>query len=421
MARRFAPWPPRGRGRPWGGPAPARVPAERRLPVRRHRRPRGRARRLYQLGRHRVPGRALSRRPARADGVLDVGARQGHGVDDAAALALAAQARDDRVEHAGRRGARCRRRGRWLRHGRGDRRVHRRRARRRLRRCHRCLRARHGSHSPPARRRPARRRAHPVRARRVRLSHDCARRRGVDAGRLSVWPARLAALRGARCPGRGHRRRRRWRHVAAGERTVGRNGSRLHRARVHVARRRRPRPAALRRHDGVAEPARRRRDPRCWLHPADLEDLRPHRRRDLAAGPVRRLRAQPGGDHRRHLPGPGSACRSRQAMGRGGGVRHRLLRRRRLRCRRGRRACRLPARVRCRHRRAGAARHHRQRPGRRRGRPEAPGGRAHHLPRHALGVTLAGIGSAFWGIVAGGLALVVQQWRPRPPASGSSA
>ena len=29
------------------------------------------------------------------------------------------------------------------------------------------------------------------------------------------------------------------------------------------------------------------------------------------------------------------------------------------------------------------------------------------------GVSLAGIGSAFWGVVAGGLALFVQQWRPR--------
>ena len=29
------------------------------------------------------------------------------------------------------------------------------------------------------------------------------------------------------------------------------------------------------------------------------------------------------------------------------------------------------------------------------------------------GLTLAGIGSAFWGVVAGALALVVQQWRPR--------
>ena len=28
------------------------------------------------------------------------------------------------------------------------------------------------------------------------------------------------------------------------------------------------------------------------------------------------------------------------------------------------------------------------------------------------GVTLAGIGSAFWGVVAGALALFVQQWRP---------
>ena len=30
------------------------------------------------------------------------------------------------------------------------------------------------------------------------------------------------------------------------------------------------------------------------------------------------------------------------------------------------------------------------------------------------GLSLAGIGSAFWGVVAGALALVVQQWRPRP-------
>ena len=28
------------------------------------------------------------------------------------------------------------------------------------------------------------------------------------------------------------------------------------------------------------------------------------------------------------------------------------------------------------------------------------------------GVTLAGVGSAFWGVVAGALALFVQQWRP---------
>jgi len=32
------------------------------------------------------------------------------------------------------------------------------------------------------------------------------------------------------------------------------------------------------------------------------------------------------------------------------------------------------------------------------------------------GVTLAGIGSAFWGVVAGALALFVQQWRPRQTA-----
>ena len=32
------------------------------------------------------------------------------------------------------------------------------------------------------------------------------------------------------------------------------------------------------------------------------------------------------------------------------------------------------------------------------------------------GVSLAGIGSAFWGVVGGALALFVQQWRPRAPA-----
>ena len=34
------------------------------------------------------------------------------------------------------------------------------------------------------------------------------------------------------------------------------------------------------------------------------------------------------------------------------------------------------------------------------------------------GVALAGVGSAFWGIVAGALALVVQQWRPRLRRTG---
>ena len=29
------------------------------------------------------------------------------------------------------------------------------------------------------------------------------------------------------------------------------------------------------------------------------------------------------------------------------------------------------------------------------------------------GLSLGGVGSAFWGLVAGGLALFVQQWRPR--------
>ena len=32
------------------------------------------------------------------------------------------------------------------------------------------------------------------------------------------------------------------------------------------------------------------------------------------------------------------------------------------------------------------------------------------------GVAIAGIGSAFWGVVAGALALLVQQYRSRPPA-----
>ena len=29
------------------------------------------------------------------------------------------------------------------------------------------------------------------------------------------------------------------------------------------------------------------------------------------------------------------------------------------------------------------------------------------------GLSLAGIGSAFWGVLAGALTLFVQQWRPR--------
>jgi benzoate membrane transport protein len=32
------------------------------------------------------------------------------------------------------------------------------------------------------------------------------------------------------------------------------------------------------------------------------------------------------------------------------------------------------------------------------------------------GVTLAGVGSAFWGVVAGAAALLVQQYRSRPAA-----
>ena len=36
------------------------------------------------------------------------------------------------------------------------------------------------------------------------------------------------------------------------------------------------------------------------------------------------------------------------------------------------------------------------------------------------GVSLAGIGSAFWGVIVGALALFVQQWRPRTPAGPTS-
>ena len=71
-----------------------------------------------------------------------------------------------------------------------------------------------------------------------------------------------------------------------------------------------PGPAAVRRHDGVAEPARRRRDPRRRLRHADLEGHHPDRRRDAGARAVRRLRAQPGGDHRGDLHGPRSPSRS---------------------------------------------------------------------------------------------------------------
>ena len=37
------------------------------------------------------------------------------------------------------------------------------------------------------------------------------------------------------------------------------------------------------------------------------------------------------------------------------------------------------------------------------------------------GVSLAGIGSAFWGVAAGAAALFVQQWRPGAAAAPSSA
>ena len=57
------------------------------------------------------------------------------------------------------------------------------------------------------------------------------------------------------------------------------DGAGLQRARVQLARDGRPGAAALHRHDGIAEPARRRRDPRRRLRDADLEDHRRDRRR----------------------------------------------------------------------------------------------------------------------------------------------
>ena len=99
-----------------------------------------------------------------------------------------------------------------------------------------------------------------------------------------------------------------------------------------------PGAAAVRRHDGVAEPARRRRDPRRRLRDADLEDHHPDRRRHAGAGAVRRLRAQPGGDHRGDLHGPRGARRPGAALRRRRGLRRDLLRRRPVR-RGGRRRC----------------------------------------------------------------------------------
>ena len=43
---------------------------------------------------------------------------------------------------------------------------------------------------------------------------------------------------------------------------------------------------------------------------------------------------------------------------------------------------------------------------------DAPFERADHLPRHAVGLALAGIGSAFWGVAAWRPRPFVQQWRP---------
>ncbi len=157
----------------------------------------------------------------------------------------------------------------------------------------------------------------------------------------------------------------------------------LRRAGVLVARRDRPRAAALRRHDGVAEPARRRGLPRRRLSPAGVRGHHDDRRRDLAAGAVRRVLAEPRGDHRgdlhgpRGARGPGAALHGRRRQ------RRAVLRDRPVRRRGDRRADRVPARARDRAGRPGAARQHRQRPGRRGARRRAARGRADHLPRHA--------------------------------------
>ena len=58
----------------------------------------------------------------------------------------------------------------------------------------------------------------------------------------------------------------------AGRRAMGVHRAGVHRARVQLAGDGEPGPAALHRHHGVAEPARRRRDPRRRLPDADLED-----------------------------------------------------------------------------------------------------------------------------------------------------
>jgi hypothetical protein len=65
---------------------------------------------------------------------------------------------------------------------------------------------------------------------------------------------------------------------------------------------------------GLPERPRRRRHPRFGLSAADLAADRLDRRHQPAARPVRRLRAEPGGNHGRHLHGPRSARRPRQTL-----------------------------------------------------------------------------------------------------------
>ena len=192
-------------------------------------------------------------------------------------------------------------------------------------------------------------------------------------GAAACWrsASRVAARRGAAAPGRASH----WALTRAG----------VHRARVQLAGDGEPGAAALRRHDGVAEPARRGGDPRrrlptaglaassrspawrrcCWRRSAPSRSTwRPSPRRSAWAA--------------RRTP-------TRPALHRAGGqLRRDLLRDRPVR-RRGRRALltAFPHELVVAHRRPGAARHHRRRPGRGAARRAASRGGADHLPGHA--------------------------------------
>ena len=206
---------------------------------------------------------------------MDVGARLGHGADHALALALAEKAGHDRLEHTRRGRARGGRRERRLRHGRGDRRVHRLCRAHHARRRHRRVRACHGAHPDAACRCLARRCAGPLRARCLRGAAVVARPGAGDARRLPRRPALVAALRGRRRAGDRHRRCGGARPIAAGEPRVGPDRAGVHGTELHPARRREPGAAALHRHHGFAEPARRGRHPGRRLPPADLASSSP--------------------------------------------------------------------------------------------------------------------------------------------------